>query len=286
MADIFTCNWTLSPVMDTVAAARFTAEHGFAGMEIESHSLDFWPTLVGDSTVAELDEIAKGEGVRYTIHAPDHLNPATDRPEDRVRDDEIFKRLLDLAVRLESPVVGVHPGVVHTLFALERRGRAFETARFQRSALIAEGQARAVATYARWGDLADDAGVTLTIENEVHVRHSAAPTARDLDRMIGETGREHIKVNLDTGHAFIGAGLAEEFEVLRRRIVHMHLNDGRTAGVSEHLPLGEGEADFSALAGFMAGFDGALVLEIYAPERPVEAMLESRAFLLEVQAGA
>ncbi len=121
MNNIFTCNWTLFPVMDTVAAALFTAEHGFAGMEIESDPIDFWPTLVSDATVRELIEIAKGEGIRYTVHAPDHINPANDRPEDRIRDDEVFKRLVDLAVRLESPVVGIHPGVVHTLFGLERR---------------------------------------------------------------------------------------------------------------------------------------------------------------------
>jgi len=71
---------------------------------------------------------------------------------------------------------------------------------------------------------------------------------------------------------------------LRDAIVHVHLNDGRKMGVSEHLSLGEGVADFSPMAGFMNTFGGALVLEIYAPDRPLEATLESRDFILDVVA--
>jgi len=41
-------------------------------------------------------------------------------------------------------------------------------------------------------------------------------------------------------------------------------------------------ADFAPLAGFMNTFGGALVLEIYAPDRPLEATLESRDFILDV----
>jgi sugar phosphate isomerase/epimerase len=198
------------------------------------------------------------------------------------RDREIFRRLLDMAVHLGSPVVGIHPGVVHALFALERRGVPFEVERYSRETLIADARKRAVDTYGDWGDLCREADLTLTVENEVHVRHSAAPTAEILAELIGKAGRTNIRVNLDTGHAYIGAGLAEEFGVLRDLIVQMHLNDGRTPGVSEHLPLGGGLADFSPLAPFIARMDGAAVLEIYAPDRPVRATKESRDYLLRV----
>jgi sugar phosphate isomerase/epimerase len=279
---IFTCNWTLFPVMDTVEAARFTAREGFAGIELECTPLGFWPTTLSQSVGRELAAIGRGEGIGYTVHAPDSINPATDLPEAKVRDNEIFRSLVELAKRLSSPVVGIHPGVVHTLFALERRGVPFATDRYNPDDLVADGRKRAVETYGQWGDLCAEAGLTLTVENEVHVRHSVAPTAEILAEMVEGTGRDNIKVNLDTGHAYIGAGLAEEFNVLKGHVVHMHLDDGRTPGVSEHLPLGEGLADFSLLADFMATMEGALVLEIYAPDRPVEATLESRDYLLEL----
>ena len=118
------------------------------------------------------------------------------------------------------------------------------------------------------------------MENEGHVHHTVAPTAALVRDMVEATGRSNVKVNLDTGHAFINGGLKEEFEALREHIVHVHLNDGRTLGVSEHLVLGEGVADFTPLAGFMADFGGPLVLEVYAPDRPVVATLKSRDFIL------
>lgn len=268
--------------MDILEAARFTGREGFAGMELESSPLGFWPTTVSQSTIRELAAIGKGEGIGYTVHAPDSINPATDLPEAKIRDNEIFKSLVELAKQVSSPVVGIHPGVVHTLFALERRGVPFVTDRYDRDKLTADARRRAVENYIEWGDLCAKAGLTLTVENEVHVRNSAAPTAEILAQMVESTDRNNIKINFDTGHAHIGAGLAKEFNVLKDRIVHMHLDDGRTPGVSEHLPLGEGLADFSLLANFMAHMDGALVLEIYAPDRPVQATLESRDFLLSL----
>lgn len=279
---IYTCNWTLFPVMDVIDAARFTVREGFAGIELEATSLGFWPTTVASSTITELATIGRNEGIGYSVHAPDSINPATDQPEARTRDREIFKRLLDMAARLSSPVVGIHPGVVHALFALERHKTPFEVERYSRDSLITEARGRAVDTYIEWGDLCRDAGLTLTVENEVHVRHSVAPTAEILAELIGKTGRENIRVNLDTGHAYIGAGLFEEFNVLKKLIVHMHLDDGRTPGLSEHLPLGEGGADFSPLAHFIANMQGAAVLEIYAPDHPVQATRESRDYLLRV----
>ncbi len=268
--------------MDTLEAARFTAREGFAGIELESTPLGFWPTTVSRSTIKELIAIGRGESIGYTVHAPDSINPAIDLPEAKVRDTETFRRLVELAKRLSSPVVGIHPGIVHTLFALERRGVPFAIERYNRDELVTDGRKRALETIAQWGDLCAEAGLTLTLENEVHVHHSVAPTAEILLEMVEGTGRDNIKVNFDTGHAYIGAGLAEEFNVLKGHIVQMHLDDGRAPGVSEHLPLGEGLADFSPLADFMATMEGALVLEIYAPDRPVEATLQSRDYLLEL----
>jgi sugar phosphate isomerase/epimerase len=120
------------------------------------------------------------------------------------------------------------------------------------------------------------------VENTVHVRHTAAATAQSLFEMIEAIGRANVKVNFDTGHGFIGGGFIEEFEALKAHIGHFHMEDARTPGVSEHLPLGEGKVDFRAIANFMAAVDAVLALEIYAPERPVKATLESRDYLLGV----
>ncbi len=102
--NIYTCNWTLAPLMDTVEAARFTAKQGFAGIELECDPLDFWPTTLPQETVGELAAIGEAEGIGYTIHAPGVINPAAAAPEARARDDEIFRRLVDLAQRVNLMV--------------------------------------------------------------------------------------------------------------------------------------------------------------------------------------
>lgn len=288
MADInlYACNWTLMPAMDTAEMIRFAAREGFAGLELECGPLYFWPTAIDAGEVRELRRIADGEGVGLSVHAPDHINPATPLSEDRARDAELVRRLIDLAVGLESPVVGIHPGVAVELFCLERRGKPFETPRHSREAIMASSRTRAVDTIAEWADWCGSAGLTLTVENEVHVRHTVAPTAGVLRDMIEAAARPNLKVNLDTGHAYCGGGLAEEFATLEDHIVHFHLDDGDTPGESQHLVLGEGEADFAVLAPFLKSFGGIAALEVYAPERPVEATLASRDYLLRVLAAA
>ena len=281
---VFTCTWTLLPVMDEIEAARFTAREGFAGMEIQCNELGVWPTTVAPSTVAELVAIGKGEGIDYTFYPSGSLNPATALPEDRARDKEFIKRAVDVAQRLGSPVVCVHPGVADELFNLERKGVPFESDRFNRERLLADARRRAVETIVEWADTAAQADLVIPVENEGHVRHTVAPTATLVREMVEATGRDNVKVNLDTGHAFINDGLKEEFTVLKDRIVHVHLNDGRKMGVSEHLSLGAGVADFSPMAEFMNTFGGALVIEVYVPGRPIEATLESREFILGVAA--
>lgn len=281
---VFTCTWTLLSVMDEIETARFTAREGFAGMEIQCNPLGLWPTTAEPSTIAELIAIGDGEGIDYTFYPSGLLNPATDLPEEQARNEEFLKRSIDLAQRLGSPVLCIHPGVAEELFSLERKGVPFESDRFDRGRLLADARGRAVEAIAEWADRAAEADLVIPVENEGHVHHTVAPTATLVREMVEATGRDNVKVNLDTGHAFINEGLEEEFTVLRDHIIHVHLNDGRQMGVSEHLSLGTGVADFAPLGSFMKTFGGALVLEVYAPDRPIEATLESRDFILDVAA--
>jgi sugar phosphate isomerase/epimerase len=280
-ARIYACTWSLFPVMGPVEAARFAARNGFQGLEINCDPLDFWPGLVNEAILAELVAIGKGEGVGFTLYNPSAVNPASLLPEEQIAGDEIIKRAAETAVRLGSPVLCIHPGVIAELFSLERHGVPFSTGRYDRESLRRQAWRRAAETIGRWADLLTPAGLKLVVENEVHVRYTAAPTAQSLADMVEAAGRPNVKVNFDTGHAFVGGGLAEEFAVLEPYIAHVHLNDNQRK-VSEHLPLGMGRVEFASIADFLATLDAALVLEIYAPERPVAAMLESRDYILRL----
>ena len=153
----FTCTWTLLPVMDEVEAARFTAREGFAGMEIQCNPLGLWPTTASRSIIDELIAIGDGEGIAYTFYPSGLLNPATDLPEERARNQEFLKHSIDLAQRLGSPMLCIHPGVAEELFSLERKGVPFESDRFDRQRLLADARGRAIEAIAEWADAAAQA---------------------------------------------------------------------------------------------------------------------------------
>ena len=148
------------------------------------------------------------------------------------------------------------------------------------------GHGSAVEAIAGWADMAAPMGVTIVVENDVHVRHTVARTARSLAALVEAMKRPNVKVNFDTGHAFLGAGLTEEFDILEHLIGHYHLDDSATPEISDHLPLGEGAVPFPSIARRLGSSDAALAIEIYAPERAVEATLPSRDHILKVIAGA
>lgn len=278
---IYAHGWTLLPVMAPVEAARFALANGFDGFELHCNPLDFWPGAVDGSTLAELAALGR-DGLGYALYGGDAVNPATGLPELLRLNDETLRRLLDVATAVGAQVLCLHPGLAVELDHLQRKGVPFETARFDRANLEAEGRRRSVAAYRRWSEWAGAAGVRLAIENEVHTRFTVAPTAATLAAMVDAIASPDVKVNFDTGHAHIGGGLTEEFQALKRHVAHVHMNDNRTTRVSEHLPLGEGAVDFPAIAADLGRMEVALALEIYAPERALAATLASRDYVLRL----
>ncbi len=279
---IFAHCWTLLPVMNAVEAARFAADNGFAGLELYCNPLDFWPGMIAEATLAELCAIARGEGLSFALYGCSSVNAATGLEEFQALNDDTVKRLLDICGEIDCPILCIHPGTIGEFDCLERRGIPFHTERFDRDRLLREGQRRAGEALAQWADLAAPFGVTIAVENEVHTRHTAAPTAASLAAMIEVVDRANLKVNFDTGHAYIGGGLIEELEALEAHIGHFHLDDNSTPRASEHLPLGEGAVDFASIADVLATAEVALSIEVYAPDRPVDATLKSRDYILGV----
>jgi sugar phosphate isomerase/epimerase len=274
--------WTLLSVMGPLEAARFAAENGFAGLELFCNPRDFWPGLIPGATLDELAAIGRDEGIEYSLYGCYTNNATTRLPELKALDSEIMKRVFDVAAHVGAKVLCIHPGEVVELRDLERKGVRFQTERFDRARLIEDAWKSAVEAIGGWADLAAPMGVTIVVENDVHVRHTVAGTAQSLAALVEATKRPNVKVNFDTGHAFLGGGLMEEFDVLEHLIGHFHLDDNATPDVSDHLPLGEGAVPFPSIARRLGSSDAALAIEIYAPERAVEATLASRDYILNV----
>jgi sugar phosphate isomerase/epimerase len=242
--------------------------------------------MIAEATLAELAAIGRGEGLGFSLCACSTVNAATRLAELRTLNDDTMERILDVCGEIGSTVLCIHPGTIDEFDYLGRQGLPFPTERFDREDLLREGHRRAVEAITGWADLAAPIGVTIVVENDVHVPHTTAPTAESLAAMVTAAERPNIKVNFDTGHAFIGAGLLEELDVIKPHIGHFHLDDNSTPRAREHLPLGEGAVNFPSIAEFLATADAAHSLEIYAPDRPVEATLASRDYILGVIASA
>ena len=242
--------------------------------------------MIDDSFLAEIDTIARGEDLGISLYGCSKVNPATGLEGDRTYNDDLMERMLDVCAKIGATVLCIHPGTIAGFGNLERKGVAFHIERFDRDELLSDGQQRSVEAIAKWADLAAPVGATIVVENDVHVRHTAAPSAEALAAIVTAVDRPNIKVNFDTGHAFIGAGLTEELDVLKPHIGHFHLDENSTPQASEHLTLGEGAVDFLSIAACLATADAALSIEIYAPDRPVEATLASRDYILGVIASA
>jgi sugar phosphate isomerase/epimerase len=112
-----------------------------------------------------------------------------------------------------------------------------------------------------WVERAACSGVTLCIENlSEHAPH-LAPALERLPR---------LAITLDLGHGEIlsqpnaAYGIIERFP---RRIRHVHLHDnygGNTVQDDLHLPIGQGNIDFSSILRSLlaAGYDGRFSFEV------------------------
>ena len=235
---IYAHSWTLLPVMGPPEAARF------AGLELFCNPCEFWPGLIPGANLDAPGAIGRDEGIEYSLYGGFTLNAAARLPELKALDIETMKRTLEVAAHVGATVLCIHPGVVLELRNLERQGVRFHTERFERDRLIGDAWKSSVEAITAWADLAAPAGVTIVVENDVHIHHTVAETVESLAALIEAVARPNVKVNFDTGHAFLGAGLTEEFDVLEHLIGHFHLDDSATPEVSDHLPLGEGAVPF------------------------------------------
>jgi sugar phosphate isomerase/epimerase len=102
-------------------------------------------------------------------------------------------------------------------------------------------------------------GVTIAIENTPNELGSPA----SLVQFVKETRLRDLKFCFDIGHAHIGDGVAEGFELMRDRVVTAHIHDNH-GEKDEHLLPYDGTIDWdTALAGFSSAPEPiSLVLEL------------------------
>ncbi len=93
---------------------------------------------------------------------------------------------------------------------------------------------------------------------------------------VGDT----LQFTLDIGHARLNSegGVEEGFRVLGDNIRHIHISDNY-GKEDDHLPIGEGNTDFSRFFHLIKNFPHIITLEIIAPGPDLGSILKSLAYL-------
>ncbi len=141
-----------------------------------------------------------------------------------------------------------------------------------------EYRAEAVEYYRELGDVAAEAGVTVTIETGFPV------AIEEFASLVHDIGHDAVGANVDVGH-LRGIMSAEEkaapdaaetyndlltahIESLGAKMYHMHLHDIRASDFRDHRTPGDGILDYPRLLGQLLAMDyrGLMVLELDEPD--------------------
>lgn len=190
-------------------------------------------------------------GIGLTIHLDETLNFCDFNPYLAQAACRTVRETLELAVRLEIPVVNLHlpAGVFFTL----PQGKVWLFERYRDHYLRRMGE------FARLCGEFDGSGVTVCVEN----CGGFPKFQREALELLLES--PVFGLTFDAGHDARAGGADREF--LRRhegRICHLHLHDA--AGTQDHLALGDGEADLSGALALASRQDCRVVVEVKTAE--------------------
>ena len=233
-----------------------------ADLEDPGLHLDFAVELLRDSPLA----IAIETGGRYVLdplrkHRPNLLDEGA--PGDLRLD--FYKRAVDFAVQVDSPLVSLWSGALPD-------GEDLNHAR-----------ERLVERTTRLLQHARSSGVRIAMEPEPGM---LVETLGDFDQLVAGDCMSDLALTCDLGHLYCSESPPYPDLLLSRadRLVNVHVDD-IAGGRHEHLELGAGDIDFLPLLSALdeVGYDGPLSVELSrSSHRAVEAAQNSIVFLKNV----
>lgn len=176
---------------------------------------------------AALQRIAAQNGIYYTIHLDENLDPCNFNPRVSAAWTQTALDAVEMGKKLQAPVLNMHlnRGVYFTL----PEGKVFLYEQEKERYLTALTVFRDAITKA-----VEDSGICICVENTDGF--DQAFLKEGLDRLLESPV---FALTLDVGHDASIGGLDLPLILARKeRLTHMHLHD--CAGKKAHLPLGEG----------------------------------------------
>ena len=185
---------------------------------------------------AALREAADGRGLDLVVHLPYTVDVGSPHPPAREGACRELEASIDAAVEF-----GAEKGVLHA--------RSLARPFHWEESTVVDAVHESVR---RLDEYAEKRGFTVCAEN----LKGDFVDATDFPALFAATD---AAMCLDTGHAYVSEmDGTEQAAFLREhgdRIAHIHLNDTRLDGDDEHLPVGLGRVDFSAIAATLVETD-------------------------------
>ena len=234
-------------------AAELVMPH-FEHWEIISEA-DHWLPEIRE----QVKDLIETTDMGLSVHGPySDVNLSAFDTGTRKRSVNIFLELIDICAELGIGPVTAHPGVIGPI-------QYWDKARVPKL------------TRQSLEDIASRAGdnsVLLALENMPDMRGTICRTAAEMEAMLQDLD---IGMCLDIGHAHTNGQIGEMMKLQEKFInIHVHDNHGDR---DAHLPLGEGDIDFSVLKN-LDGYKGNFIIEAKRPE--MEEALASKMTLQKI----
>lgn len=230
---------------DLAACGVLCRELGLDFVELNGNLPACQPDTLKERTLRRIQE---EQGIFFTLHLDEDADPCHFNPLVAEAWTRTVLAGLELAQRMEMPVVNMHlpSGVFFTL----PEARVYLYERYRDRYLRDLRRFRD-----RCREAVGDSGVRICMENT----GGYTPSQREGLEVLLECPA--FGLTLDTGHDFCMGGVDGAWIRERgSRLYHIHLHDAE--GKRNHLPLGQGELDLDACWELASAGDRTVVLEV------------------------
>lgn len=218
-------------------------EAGFDGVEIRVDEA----LIENPSRVREIRALAERGLPIHAVMAAVGRRPSitANEPDERARASELLAATIRVAAELGAGAALVVPGAVTDQIS------------------YANAWDRAQTALGNLAQTADDAGVTLCVEN---VWNKFLLSPLEMRRFVDEIDHPRVKVYFDVGNVLVFGYPEQWIEILGKRIERVHVKDFRTqvGNITGFVQLLEGDVNWPAVVSALqrTGYDGFLTAEV------------------------
>lgn len=235
-----------------IDALKTAARNDFDAFEILCIFPSADPQDIQPDTIAEAKEVIQKTGIEICIHAPYHeINIAAYCKSIREESIRIIKKSIDLCHELGGNVLIAHNGN----FTYNINGAT----KNNHPALEIQWKSN-IDALKQINGYANAREVTVCLENIAINAFSIDRCFADLLEIREAVGNS-LQFTLDMGHARLSEGATKGIQLLGDNIRHIHLHDNH-GEKDDHLPLGDGNYDYSEFVDFLKNFEHVITLEV------------------------